>query len=64
MPKIEVPENIFYSLLGKKMTDDELVEIFPVAKAELDGHDTENKVIKIELNDTNRPDLWSASHVL
>ena len=63
MPKIEVPENIFYSLLGKKMTDDELVEIFPVAKAELDGHDTENKVIKIELNDTNRPDLWSAAGV-
>ena len=63
MPKIEVPENIFFSLLGKRMSDEELIDIFPVAKAELDGHDTENHVIKIELNDTNRPDLWSAAGV-
>lgn len=63
MPKIEAPENIFYSLLGKKMSDDELVDIFPVAKAELDGHDTDAHVLKIELNDTNRPDLWSAAGV-
>ena len=63
MPKIDAPENIFYSLLGKKMSDDELVAIFPVAKAELDGHDTADKVIKIELNDTNRPDLWSPAGV-
>ena len=63
MPKIEVPENIFYELLGRRMTDDELLDIFPVAKAELDGHDTEGHVIKIELNDTNRPDLWSAAGV-
>ena len=63
MPKIEVPENIFYEFLGKRMTDDELLDIFPVAKAELDGHDTEGHVIKIELNDTNRPDLWSAAGV-
>ena len=63
MPKIEVPENIFFSLVGKRMTDSELVDIFPVAKAELDGHDEANHVIKIELNDTNRPDLWSAAGV-
>lgn len=63
MPKIDAPENLFYSLLGKKMSDQELVDIFPVAKAELDGHDEENHVIKIELNDTNRPDLWSPAGV-
>lgn len=63
MPKIEAPENLFFSLLGKKLTDDELVDIFPVAKAELDGHDAEGKVLKIELNDTNRPDLWSPAGV-
>ena len=63
MPKIDAPEKLFFSLLGKKMTDDELVDIFPVAKAELDGHDTEHNVIKIELNDTNRPDLWSPAGV-
>ena len=63
MPKIEAPENLFFSLLGKKMSDEELIDIFPVAKAELDGHDVEGKVIKIELNDTNRPDLWSPAGV-
>ena len=63
MPKIETPEKMFFSLLGKKLTDEELINIFPVAKAELDGHDIENKILKIELNDTNRPDLWSAAGV-
>ena len=63
MPKIETPEKMFFSLLGKKLTDEELIDIFPVAKAELDGHDVENGILKIELNDTNRPDLWSAAGV-
>ncbi len=63
MPKIDAPEKLFFSLLGKTMTDDELVDIFPVAKAELDGHDKAHNVIKIELNDTNRPDLWSPAGV-
>lgn len=59
MPKFETSEKMFFGLLGKTYTDKELEEIFPIAKAELDSHDTENKVLKIELNDTNRPDLWS-----
>ena len=63
MPKIESTENMLYSLLGRKISDDELVDIFPVAKAELDGHDTKEGVLKIELNDTNRPDLWSPAGV-
>jgi phenylalanyl-tRNA synthetase beta chain len=58
MPKIETKEKSFFHYLGKSYTDDELEEIFPVAKAELDGHSDDT--IKIELNDTNRPDLWSA----
>ena len=58
MPKIETSEKLFFKLLGKEFTDSELENIFPYAKAELDGH--ENGTIKIELNDTNRPDLWSA----
>lgn len=63
MPKIETKEKLFFELLGKKMTDAQLEEVFPRAKAELDGHDTEKGIIKIELNDTNRPDLWSAAGV-
>ena len=61
MPKIEVPEKLFFSLAGREYTDDEMNDIFPVAKAELDGR--EEGSIKIELNDTNRPDLWSAAGV-
>lgn len=61
MPKIETTEKALFSLLGRKYSDQELEDIFPVAKAELDGHDQD--IIKIELNDTNRPDLWSAAGI-
>ena len=61
MPKIETSEELFYGLLGKTLTDSQLEAILPVAKAELDGH--EDDILKIELNDTNRPDLWSAAGV-
>lgn len=60
MPKFETTEKMFFDLLGREYTDAQLEEIFPRAKAELDEHDKENHVFKIELNDTNRPDLWSA----
>ncbi len=59
MPKFEVGEKFFFSLCGKEYTDEEMNDIFPTAKAELDGREGGN--IKIELNDTNRPDLWSAA---
>jgi len=61
MPKIETSEKLFYGLLGKTLTDSQLEDIPPVAKAELDGH--EDDLLKIELNDTNRPDLWSAAGI-
>ena len=60
MPKFETKEKFLFNLLGREYTDNELEQVFPRAKAELDEHDKENGVFKIELNDTNRPDLWSA----
>ncbi|NLL24178.1 MAG: phenylalanine--tRNA ligase subunit beta, partial [Spirochaetales bacterium] len=57
MPKIETNARYFYELVGKTLTTEELEAILPVAKAELDDYDGE--ILKIELNDTNRPDLWS-----
>jgi len=73
MPKIEVNENLFFSLLGRRCDAAELERIFPAAKAELDGWDPsegpageaggDKRTIKIELNDTNRPDLWSTAGV-
>jgi phenylalanyl-tRNA synthetase beta chain len=67
MPKIEVNENLFFSLLGRRYDAAGLEGILPGAKAELDewlpeqGCPAEDRVIKIELNDTNRPDLWSTA---
>lgn len=61
MPKIEVSTQRFYTSLGRSFTDDELEAILPAAKAELDGRDDAEGLLKIELNDTNRPDLWSTA---
>jgi phenylalanyl-tRNA synthetase beta chain len=67
MPKIEVNENLFFSLLGRRYDAAGLEEILPGAKAELDEwtvdpkESEDQRTIKIELNDTNRPDLWSTA---
>jgi len=68
MPKIDVQEQLFFELLGKKMSLDELEALLPIAKAELDekpdmSQKPEERTIKIELNDTNRPDLWSTAGI-
>lgn len=68
MPKIEVNEKLFFTLLEEKYDYETLEKKLTYAKAELDEKpDTtqpENeRVIKIELNDTNRPDLWSTNGV-
>ena len=61
MPKIEVIEKKFYGYIGKSYSHQELVEVLTAAKAELDDVDSETGNLKIELNDTNRPDLWSTA---
>lgn len=64
MPKIEINESFFFKTLGEKYDYDKLEYVLTFAKAELDGVPDTNlpehdRVLKIELNDTNRPDLWS-----
>ena len=59
MPKIEIVEDLLNRFVGKSLEPDELESIAVVAKAEIDGRNEEEGLIKIELNDTNRPDLWS-----
>ncbi len=61
MPKIEVIEDTLYQLVGKRFDEEELISILTSAKAELDSRVPEEGLLKIELNDTNRPDLWSAT---
>jgi len=57
MPKIEVYQEALFAYAGRSYTDQELEVIFPAAKAELDESVNEEGIVKIELNDTNRPDL-------
>ena len=62
MPKIEVNKSSFFKLLGKQYSVDELENPLTFAKAELDVSPLEfetSEILKIELNDTNRPDLWT-----
>lgn len=59
MPKIEVSQNAFHRLANQKYTVPELIDLLPVLKSEVDG--AEGDVLKLEFNDTNRPDLWSTA---
>ncbi|MDP2815607.1 MAG: phenylalanine--tRNA ligase subunit beta [Rectinemataceae bacterium] len=66
MPKIEVNERQFFDLLGERYNAEQLDALLQTAKAELDEWKTEEgsdetRTIKIELNDTNRPDLWTTA---
>ena len=67
MPKIDVNEQLFFSLLGKEYDYSPPFEhLLSSAKAELDEAPSAEmpkpeRIIKIELNDTNRPDLWSTA---
>jgi phenylalanyl-tRNA synthetase beta chain len=65
MPKIEVNEELFYRLCAYKPASfPELEQALSCAKAELDELPAEESVertLKIELNDTNRPDLWGTA---
>jgi len=69
MPKIEVNEQVFYTLAdhpGGWKNKEEFEEILTCAKAELDEDSDKSlpeseRTLKIELNDTNRPDLWGTA---
>jgi phenylalanyl-tRNA synthetase beta chain len=59
MPKIEVSQSAFHRLANMQPSVAELVELLPVLKSEVDG--AEGDTLKLEFNDTNRPDLWSTA---
>ncbi|MFX0185271.1 MAG: phenylalanine--tRNA ligase subunit beta [Candidatus Hodarchaeota archaeon] len=58
MPTISVNKDDFLQLIGKDCTLEQLDDLLPNVKGELKKYDKETNEIKIELNDTNRPDLW------
>jgi phenylalanyl-tRNA synthetase beta chain len=67
MPKIEVNEGLFFALSKAPREPEALEFALTSGKAELDGWDRGGApgegVLKIELNDTNRPDLWSTAGI-
>jgi phenylalanyl-tRNA synthetase beta chain len=61
MPKIELYQDALFGYMGKKMSHDELEALLEAAKGEIDEPVDSEGIMKIELNDTNRPDLWSTA---
>jgi len=58
MPTIQVKIEDLETLLGRSLTLTELADRLPLVKGEIKEHDEKTGEIKLELNDTNRPDLW------
>ena len=58
MPTILVKKEDLESLIGKKVSSEEIESFLPWVKGEFKGYDEKSGEIKVELNDSNRPDLW------
>jgi phenylalanyl-tRNA synthetase beta chain len=62
MPTILIDPKDFGELVGSPVDQTKFLEQMDLAKAELKGVDEEGRW-RVELNDTNRPDLWSAEGI-
>lgn len=58
MPTISVNRKDLDKLLGRRATDKELEVWLPLVKGEIKDYDTATGELRIELQDSNRPDLW------
>lgn len=61
MPTIEVSYKDLCNLIGKRLSLAELKDSVLFAKGEIDSEDGD--LLKIDIKDTNRPDLWSAEGI-
>ena len=61
MPTIEASKKDLERLIGKKFTIPGLEEALMYVKGELDGQDGD--ALKIDVKETNRPDLWSSEGI-
>ena len=62
MPTILIDPGDLSELIGSPVDQSRFLEQMDLAKAELKGVDEEGRW-RVELNDTNRPDLWSAEGI-
>jgi len=58
MPTISVTRTDLTRLLGRRTTEKDLEAWLPLVKGELKDADDATGELRIELQDSNRPDLW------
>lgn len=58
MPTISVDKDDLMQLIGRNYSIQQLEDLLSCVKGELKEYDHQTGQIRIELNDTNRPDLW------
>ena len=69
MPTISINLKDFEQLLGREALGDrpvttaQLEAWLPLVKGELKDHEAENGEVRVELQDSNRPDLWSCEGI-
>lgn len=63
MPTITCSLNDLNRLAGTELTPDRLETEILLVKGELKGYDLSTDELKIELQDTNRPDLWTVEGI-
>ncbi|MDH4163098.1 MAG: phenylalanine--tRNA ligase subunit beta [Nitrospirota bacterium] len=63
MPTIDIKKKDLDGLIGKKLSLETLENHLKLAKAELKEYNAESDDMKVELSDSNRPDLWCAEGV-
>jgi phenylalanyl-tRNA synthetase beta chain len=63
MPTIDIKKHDLDTLINKKLSLDVLEKKLMLAKAELKEYVAETDDLKVELSDSNRPDLWSAEGI-
>src|SRR5512146_1537058 len=63
MPTIDIKKRDLDSLIGRKLSLNVLEKKLMLAKAELKEYNAVTDELKVELSDSNRPDLWSAEGV-
>ncbi|MBI1822526.1 MAG: phenylalanine--tRNA ligase subunit beta [Nitrospirae bacterium] len=63
MPSILIKKRDLESLVGRKISIVQFESYLPWVKGEFKEFDEKNGEIKVELNDSNRPDLWCSEGI-
>ncbi len=63
MPTISINRKDFEQLIGQSATEEQIVAWLPLVKGEVKEQDSKTGELRIELQDSNRPDLWSCEGI-